>query len=54
MYRWQQINHMQFNENKFELLRYGKNQDIKDSTSYFAPNSGKINKPNVSKSLVSK
>jgi len=29
---------MQFNENKFELLRYGNNQDIKDSTSYLGPN----------------
>ena len=36
---WQQIQNIQFNENKFELLRYGKNQDIKDSTSYFGPNS---------------
>ena len=32
--KWQQINNMQFNENKFELLRYGKNQDMKISTSY--------------------
>jgi len=37
IYKWQQINKMQFNENQFELLRYGKNQDIKDSTSYFGP-----------------
>ena len=33
---------MLFNENKFELLGYGKNQDIKDSTSYFGPNTRKI------------
>jgi len=42
IYKWQQVNNMQFNENKFELLRYGKNRDIKDSTSYFGPNSRKI------------
>ena len=42
IYKWQQVNNMQFNENKFELLRYGKNQDIKDSASYFGPNSRKI------------
>ena len=27
IYKWQQINNMQFNENKFELLQYGKHQD---------------------------
>ena len=33
---------MQFNKNKFELLRYGKNRDIKDSTSYVGPDSRNI------------
>jgi len=28
IHKWQQINNMQFNEKKFELLRYGKNHDI--------------------------
>ena len=40
IYKCQQINDMQFNESKFELLRHGKNQDIKDSTSSFGPKSG--------------
>ena len=42
---------MQFNENKFELLRYGKNRDIKDSTSYFGPNSRKIEQTQCVKDL---
>ena len=51
IYKWQQINNMQFNENKFELLWYGKNQDIKDSTSYFGPNSRKIEQTQCVKDL---
>ena len=51
IYKWQQINKMQFNENQFELLRYGKNQDIKDSTSYFGPNSRKIEQTQCVKDL---
>ena len=42
---------MQFNENKFELLRYGKNQDIKESTSYFGPNSRIIEQTQCVKDL---
>jgi len=42
IYKWQQINNMHFNENKFELFWHGKDQDIKYSTSYFGPNSRKI------------
>ena len=38
IYKWQETNNMQFNSNKFELLRYGKNQHIKESTSYYSPN----------------
>jgi len=37
VYEWQQENNMLFNEKKFELLRYGKNQDIKDTTNYTGP-----------------
>ena len=29
---------MQFNGVKFEVLRYGRNQELKISTSYFTPN----------------
>lgn len=34
IYTWAETNNMLFNENKFELLRYGKNQGLKDSTQY--------------------
>ena len=51
IYKWQQVNNMQFNENKFELLQYGKNLDIKDSTSYFGPNSRKIERTQCVKDL---
>ena len=29
---------MKFNGMKFEVLRYGRNQELKESTSYFTPN----------------
>jgi hypothetical protein len=51
IYKWQQINNMQFNENKFELLRYGKNQHIKDSTSYYGPNGRTIERTECVKDL---
>ena len=51
IYKWQQINNMQFNENKFELLWYGKIEDIKDSTSNFGPNSRKIEQTQCVKDL---
>jgi len=37
VYGWQHENNMLFNEKKFELLRYGKNQDIKEATNYIGP-----------------
>ena len=39
LYPWQEVNNMAFNSNKFEVLRYGWNQEIRDSTEYFTPNS---------------
>ena len=45
---------MQFNENKFQLLRYGTNQDIKDSTSLFEPNSKHIEQTQCVKDLCIK
>ena len=33
---------MAFNSNKFEVLRYGKNQEIKDSTDYLTPNADSL------------
>ena len=38
LYNWQENNNMLFNGNKFEVLRYGNNTELKDSTSYFTPN----------------
>ena len=35
LYEWQEANNMLFNGNKFEILRYGRNEDLKD---YFTPN----------------
>ena len=29
---------MLFNGKKFEILRYGRNEDLKDETNYFTPN----------------
>ena len=37
LYSWQANNNMQFNGKKFEALRYGKNNEIKESTCYFTP-----------------
>jgi len=51
IYKWQQINNIQFNENKFELLRYGKDQDIKDPTSYIGTNSITIKQTQCDKDL---
>ena len=38
LYMWQEQNNMLFNGSKFEVLRYGKNYILKESTSYFTPN----------------
>ena len=32
--KWADTNNMKFNANKFELLRYGKEQEIKSTTTY--------------------
>ena len=37
LYLWQDQNNMKFNGNKFELLRYGSNEDLKFSTNYLTP-----------------
>ena len=38
LYNWQADNNMLFNSNKFEILRYGKDQELKNSTLYMTPN----------------
>ena len=42
VYLWAQQNNMSFNENKFELLRYGLNQQIKTVTKYYGPDGSNI------------
>jgi hypothetical protein len=37
IYSWQKENNMLFNSNKFEMMRYGDNEDLKISTNYFTP-----------------
>ena len=37
IYQWQSENNMLFNGKKFEMLRYGKNNDLKTNTNYFSP-----------------
>ena len=37
IYGWSEENNMQFNSLKFEVLRYGRNSELKDSTSYVSP-----------------
>ena len=34
LYKWADTNNMKFGANKFELLRYGKEQEIKSATTY--------------------
>ena len=38
IYKWAENNNMLFNNNKFEVLRYGKNTEIRDSTFYLSAN----------------
>ena len=37
IYQWSVDNNMEFNSLKFELIRYGKNKELQNSTSYIAP-----------------
>ena len=37
VFTWQDENNMKFNSKKFELLRYGPNQEIKENTGYLTP-----------------
>ena len=36
VYGWAESNNMQFNSKKFELIRYGKNEELKHDTIYFS------------------
>ena len=37
IYQWETNNNMKFNSEKFELMRYGNNEELKNSTDYFTP-----------------
>ena len=37
-YNWAESNNMSFNGDKFVVLRYGRNNDIRSNTSYFTEN----------------
>ena len=36
IYQWGKRNNMDFNGEKFQVIRYGQDVDLKDSTEYFA------------------
>ena len=38
LYQWGRKNNMEFNGKKFQVIRYGRNVDLKESTDYFAGN----------------
>ena len=42
VYKWASKNNMTFNITKFEVLRYGKNLNLKENTNYFAPDGSVI------------
>ncbi len=51
IYDWAEENNMSFNDTKFELIRYGKNCDIKNQTSYKTPKRTDIEEKNMIKDL---
>jgi hypothetical protein len=51
IYNWQDINNMSSNDNKFEVLRYGKNHLVKINTSYISSNGSAINTKNSVRDL---
>ena len=42
LFLWARDNNMQFNGKKFQLLRYGKNTELKESTTYFTEDTSEI------------
>ena len=42
LYKWTKVNNMVFNGTKFQVIRYGHNEDIKDGTSYFTDDTNDI------------
>ena len=42
LYKWEESNKMKFNGAKFQILRYGPNEDLKNNTIYFTGNTEDI------------
>ena len=42
IYEWAELNNMQFNDKKFELIRYGQDEELKKSTSYKSSDGSQI------------
>ena len=42
LYQWQTENNMIFNGNKFEVMRYGKNEELKNTCNYLTPNAEEL------------
>ena len=51
IYDWAKQMNMEFNDDKFQLMRYGKNQMLKNETHYYAPNGNEIQESNIVKDL---
>ena len=51
VFHWAEDNNMRFNSDKFELLRYGNNQEIKDDTIYFSADNDPIEEKEVLRDL---
>ena len=51
IYDWAETNNMDFNSSKFELLRYGRNQELKSTTSYTNNNKSEIEEKPIVKDL---
>ena len=42
VYGWAEANHMRWNDLKFQILRIGRNEDIKENTTVFSPDYGEV------------
>jgi len=51
VYQWQRANNMLFNDKKFELIRYGTNQELKSKSGYTGPSGQKILEKNCLRDL---
>ena len=47
VYHWTEENNMKLNDTKFELLRYGPDEEIKNQTCYKSPSGEKLKKRNL-------